>query len=142
LAGRSLRESCRPRDYAWNAQTAFQQFRFSAGERPGICETLSAVVAGEDHDRLLSKLIALERAEYAANLLVHGFYHALVGLLRSAVEVEKSCARFGHSRRFRLIARPLPRPVWSIEVQAHQEWLAPSCVRIDDVYGTGAKQFG
>ena len=76
-----------PRDHHGDPQSAFQQFGLLAGERPSVSETLTAVVAGEDDDRIFGQAVGIERIEHAADLRVHRLDHALIGLLRAAVEV-------------------------------------------------------
>ena len=81
-----------PRRSRRDPQSAFQQFGLLAGERPSVGETLAAVVAGEDDDGVFGQAVGVERLEHAADLRVHRLDHALIGLLRAAVEVAQARA--------------------------------------------------
>ena len=84
--------------------------------------------------------VGVESLEHAADLRVHSLDHALIGLLRAAVEVAQ--ARACHPFRFRFVAGPLPWPVRRIEVQADQERLAGLRIRIYRVDRAGAELVG
>ena len=100
-----------------NAQSAFQQLRLLAGERPGVGKALASVIAGEDDDGVFGQPIRVQGLQHATDLPIHGFDHSLIGLLRSTVEIEDSLApRLGQAHGLSFVARALPRPVWRVEV--------------------------
>src|SRR5260370_1652227 len=116
----------RPGDDCWNTQPPFQQFGLFPRERPGIGEALAAIVTGKNNYRIFTQSIRIQRLQHAPNLLVHSFDHALVGFLRTAVEISKiskATARLPQALRLHLVTEGLPSPVRSVEVQAEQEGL-------------------
>src|SRR5882724_5907849 len=143
LAGPPARDASWPCNDCRNPQPTFQQLCLLARERPGVSETLSAVVAGEDDDRVLGQAMRLQRLKNSANLRIHGFDHSLVGLLCSAVEiVETPVPGLPHALGLRLISGGLPRPVGRAEVQANHERLAGFCISIDHVNRPAAEHVG
>jgi hypothetical protein len=67
---------------------------FLASERPGVGETLAAVVAGKYDDCILGQAVGVESLEHAADLRVHRLDHALIGLLCAPLgEKEERCER-------------------------------------------------
>src|SRR5882724_4710606 len=143
LAGPPARDASWPGDDCRNPQPTFQQLCLLARERPGVSETLSAVVAGENNDRVLGQAMRLQRLKNSANLRIHGFDHSLVGLLRSAVEiVETPSAGVAQAFGLRLIPRGLPGPVRRAEMKADHERLAGFRISIDHVNRPAAEHVG
>ena len=140
LADAVARNARGPGDDGRDAQAAFQQFGFAAGEGPGVGEALAAIVAGEDHDGVAGDAVALDRLQHAADLCVHGGDHAAIGFLRAAVEVDRVLAAQALGLGF--VTGRLPRPVRRVEMQAEQEGLAGLGVAVDHLHGVAAEQVG
>ena len=119
VAGSVSRQASGPGHDRRNSQTTLEQLCLPAGERPGVGESLAAVVAGEDDDRVVREAMHPERLDHAADLHVHCLDHPLIGLLRPAVIVPQ--VRRSEPRRLGLISGRFPRPVRRVEMQAQQE---------------------
>src|SRR5260370_10552400 len=87
----------------------------------------------------------MEGLEQARNVVGDSVDHALVGFLRTAVEISKiskATARLPQALRLHLVTGGLPRPVRSVEVQAEQEGLAGLCILVHHFDWAIAKQTG
>ena len=72
-----------------HADAAFGQVHLAADQRPVVGEALAAVVAGEDHQRVVRQAAASQRVQHPADAFVHVVDHAAVGVDVAAVQVEQ-----------------------------------------------------
>jgi hypothetical protein len=82
-----------------------EQLGQSAGEGPGIRESFSAVIVGEDEDGVIGQAIGMDRFDHTPNLEIQSFDHLLIDSLGSAVEVIEVAAC--KALRFRVVSRRL-----------------------------------
>ncbi len=143
-AGRARRHAARPAEQCRDAQAAFEQVRLLAREGPGIGETLAAIVAREDHDRVPGHAGTVERIEHAADLLVQAGHDSRIGFLVAAVEIAE-CLRVVLGRdagRLGRVRRPFPGPVRGREMQAHEEGLVGRREVADEPHRVVAEEIG
>ena len=134
-AGRHARRpACKQR----HADAAFEQVHLLAHERPGIGEALTAVVAGEDDERVLAQAFFLQRIQQPADAFVHVMDHALIGVDGAAVDMlAHALQAFGLGA---VLARQ-PGPVRRAVVQREVEGLLGR-LAFDEVHGAAAQQIG
>ena len=129
----------RPAGDGWDAEAAFEQLHLGAGEGPYVGESLAAVVAGEDHDRVVGEPILVEGFEDTAYLLIHRDNHAGVGGLVAAVVVGEVA---GDALGFGFVVGAFPRPVRRVEVERDEKWLFGFGVVADGGDGAVAEEVG
>src|SRR5678815_3712248 len=74
-----------PPDDRRNSNAALPQIKLLKGERPVVRVALTAVVAGEDHQRVAFEPGATQRFQHAPDAGVHALHHGRVNLQRSAI---------------------------------------------------------
>ena len=84
-----------------------------------IGESFSAVVAGEDDQRVVDQAVRFERAHQPADAFVHVMDHAAVHVNVAAGQVEQVVF---HRRRLGSVVACFPRPVWCGVVQCSVVW--------------------
>ena len=118
---------------------AFGQVHLAADQRPVVRETLTAVVAGEDDQRVVELTVFLQRVDEPANAFVHVVDHALVGGDVAAVQMgDFFVQRFGYAG----IVPRLPGPMRRGVVQAQKKRRVLPGHSISDVDRAARDQIG
>ncbi len=121
-----------------NPNAALQQVAFFAHERPHAGKTLAAVVAGEDHDRVIRNAGSVQGSQDTAYTVVHRAHHFRIGRQRAAAEVEQFLQLRGPGG----IDGALPRPMWRGIMEAQKEG-APRLRRVVHIlHRTVGQQIG
>src|SRR5260370_39408260 len=96
---------------------AFQQIKFAADEWPDLGETLAAIVAGENDERLAPGRVALHRGDNPSDAGIEHLHHLAIDTRRSALDdlvpIDLALAR----RRFNHSASPWPMRPRLIEAE-------------------------
>ena len=127
-----------PADDVGHADAALEQVHLLAHQRPGVGVALPAVVAGEDHERIVRRAGRGERGQDAADALVHVADHRQVRLDGAAVGVGDLVQPAGHG----LVIARLPGPVRRRVVDRQEEGRLASALPADEVHGALGDEIG
>src|SRR5216683_545898 len=111
--------------------------------QPCPCSSLFTYLVRVTSSQLRSITILEPAADKRLFDALSGWRDSVIGLLRSAIEVEYfSALRLCQARGLRFITGSLPRPVWRIEMQAEQERPPGFRIVVNDLHSAAPQQIG